>query len=227
MNLEQYAAQQQGAQQEQNTQEAELLTASQLAAKLDAEKLSFLMAEAQAALDDQQEPAEILTRLYTDFFGKNSTQAQTLAEILTRSVAPGGFDFAIAQTRQQRQLLKRQSKQLDELQKEIAKGLTALDEKERDLMSEKAAAAASDAALTETALFAAQISQESPAAIIKRATEIFSKYRRSLPAMGLLYGILSEAASNAISSGGFDLFQQEELNSLRNEILQKMQWITS
>lgn len=215
MNLEQYAAQQaQEPQQEQQTQET--LTVEQVAAKLDAERLSSLMAQMQEAIEEKTAPAAMLEAITGAMFGTSSPQAAAVAAIIDADKHPGGHEMAIADIRQRRKMLKQQQKQLEEQAKAISDELEKLDEAERALTFEKADAAALDTALIETLTFCKTLDPQRD--MLKEIETLYTRHHGNPAAMGLLYGSLDELTRRQYSAGRLDLVQQQEFTNLKKRI---------
>lgn len=215
MNLEQYAAQHaQEPQQEVQTQEP--LTVAQVAAKLDAEKLSSLMAQMQEAIEEKTAPAAMLEAITGAMFGTSSPQAAAVAGIIDADRHPGGHEMAIAGIRQRRKLLRQQAKQLEEQAKAIADELAKLDESERALTRDKVEAAALDTALIETLTFCKGLDPQRD--MLKEIETIYNRHHGNPAAMGLLYGSIEELTRQQYSAGRHDLIQQQEFISLKERI---------
>ena len=215
MNLEQYAAQQaQEPQQAPQTQET--LSVEQVAAKLDAEKLSSLMAQMQEAIEEKTAPAAMLEAITGAMFGTSSPQAAAVAAIIDADKHPGGHELAIADIRQRRKMLKQQAKQLEEQAKAIADELAKLDESERALTREKAEAAALDNALIETLTFCKGLDPQRD--MLKEIETLYTRHHGNPAAMGLLYGSIEELTRQQYSAGRLDLIQQQEFISMKERI---------
>lgn len=212
MNLEQYAAQ--TAQESQQAPQAqEVLTVEQVAAKLDAAKLSSLMAQMQEAIEEKAAPAAMLEQITGALFGSSSTQAAAVAAIIDADRHPGGHELAIADIRQRRKLLKQQAKQLEEQAKAIAGELSKLDEAERELTRERSAAAALDNALIETLTFCKTLDPQRD--MLAEIAALYERHHRNPAAMGLLYGSMEELTRRQYSAGRLDLVQQQEFTRLK------------
>ena len=215
MNLEQYAAQQ-AQEPQQAPQEQEALTVEQVAAKLDAERLSSLMAQMQEAIEEKTAPAAMLEAITGALFGTSSPQAAEVAAIIDADRHPGGHEMAIACIRQRRKMLKQQQKQLEEQAKAISDELEKLDEAERALTFEKADAAALDTALIETLTFCKTLDPQRD--MLKEIETLYTRYHGNPAAMGLLYGSLDELTRRQYSAGRLDLVQQQEFTNLKKRI---------
>lgn len=215
MNLEQYAAQQ-AQEPQQAPQEQEALTVEQVAAKLDAERLSSLMAQMQEAIEEKTAPAAMLEAITGAMFGTSSPQAAAVAAIIDADKRPGGHELAIADIRQRRKMLKQQQKQLEEQAKAIADELARLDEAERALTFEKADAAALDTALIETLTFCKTLDPQRD--MLKEIETLYTRHHGNPAAMGLLYGSLDELTRRQYSAGRLDLVQQQEFTNLKKRI---------
>ena len=215
MNLEQYAAQQ-AQEPQQAPQEQEALTVEQVAAKLDAEKLSSLMAQMQEAIEEKTAPAAMLEAITGALFGTSSPQAAAVAAIIEADRHPGGHEMAIAGIRQRRKMLKQQEKQLEEQAKAISDELEKLDEAERALTFEKADAAALDTALIETLTFCKTLDPQRD--MLKEIETLYTRHHGDPAAMGLLYGSLDELTRRQYSAGRLDLVQQQEFTNLKKRI---------
>lgn len=215
MNLEQYAAQQaqapQGAQSAPQTQEP----LDVLAAKLDAERLYSLMAEAQAAIDDGMAPAAMLERITGALFGADSPQAAAVAEAIDADRHPGGHELAIADLRQQRHLLRQQAKQLEQQAKAITGELEKLDAAERELMADKGQAAALDRALLDVLALAKGTAEGDP---LQQMAALYDRHHGNPAAMGLLYGVITDLARRQYSETTLDLMQQQTFKELKDRI---------
>ena len=216
MNLGQYAAQH--AQEPQQAQQAqEALTVAQVAAKLDAEKLSSLMAQMQEAIEEKTAPAAMLEAITGALFGTSSPQAAAVAAIIDADRHPGGHELAIADIRQRRSLLKKQQKQLEEQQRAIADELARLDESERALTREKAEAAALDTALIETLTFCKSLDPQQPD-LLQQLETLYNRHHGNPAAMGLLCGCITDLTRQQYSAGRLDLVQQQDFTRLKEHI---------
>ena len=216
MNLEQYAAQH--AQEPQQAPQAqEPLTVAQVAAKLDAEKLSSLMAQMQEAIDEKTAPAAMLEAITGALFGTSSPQAAAVAGIIDADRHPGGYEWAIAGIRQRRKLLRQQAKQLEEQQRAIADELARLDESERALTREKAEAAALDTALIETLTFCKSLDPQQPD-LLRQIETLYNRHHGNPAAMGLLCGCITDLTRQQYSAGRLDLVQQQDFTRLKERI---------
>ena len=216
MNLEQYAAQQTQGQQEE-PQAQEVLTVEQLAAKLDAEKLSSLTAQLQEAIDEQMAPAAILEQITGTLFGTSSPQAAAVAEIIEADRHPGGRELAIAEIRQQRKLLKKQQKQLQEQEQAVAAEIARLDAAERALIRAGMDAAPLDSGLMDVLTFCKTLDPRQPD-LLQQLESLHKRHHENPAAMGLLYGCITELAWQQYSTGGLDLAQQAEFNKLKEAV---------
>ena len=215
VNLEQYAAQH--AQEPQQAQQAqEALTVAQVAAKLDAEKLSSLMAQMQEAIEEKTAPAAMLEAITGALFGTSSPQAAAVAAIIDADRHPGGHELAIADIRQRRSLLKKQQKQLEEQANTVADELAKLDEAERALTREKVEAAALDTALIETLTFCKGLDPQRD--MLTEIAALYDRHHGNPAAMGLLYGSIEELTRQQYSAGRLDLVQQQEFTRMKERI---------
>lgn len=217
MNLEQFAAQQaqapQGAQNAPQTQEP----LDVLAAKLDAEKLYSLMADAQEAIDGGAKPAAMLELITGALFGADSKQAAAVAEAIDADRHTGGHEMALATIRAQRKLLRQQLKQLEAQAKAITGELEKLDADERALTGSKAEAAALDRALLDVLTFRKQL--DSPQAdLLQEMTELYNRHHGNPAAMGLLYGAITDLTRKQYSETTLDLIQQQAFRELKDRI---------
>lgn len=225
MNLEQYAAQH-AQEQQQEPQTQEPLTVAQVAAKLDAEKLSSLMAQMQEAIEERTAPAAMLEAITGALFGASSPQAAAVAGIIDADRHPGGHEMAIAGIRQRRRLLRQQARQLEEQAKAIADELARLDESERALTREQAEAAALDSALIETLTFCKSLDPQQPD-LMRQIETLYNRHNGNPAAMGLLYGCIAELTRQQYSAGRLDLIQQQEFTDLKGRIAAAMAAITA
>ena len=209
MTLEEYAARQaQQAPQAQEPQRKNQLDA--VAARIDAEKLSLLMAEARQAIDEYRSPATLLTVITGAIFGQDSAESAAVAKAIEQDRAPGGHELAIAALREQRRQLNQQAKKLTEQQKAVAEAIEKVNAAERELMTP-----AADGALIDVMTFCNNT--EPRETLLQEAAALFEKHRRNPAAMGLLYGSL--AAQAGYTAGRYDLMQQQELAELKARIL--------
>ena len=143
MNFAQFL--QQDAQQEQTPQEAqqaqEALPVDLIAAKMDAERLLSLKAQAEAAINTGATPAQLLVLIIGALFGESSPQAAAVAGRIEAEKHPGGQEMAIAGLRQRKRLLKQQQKQQEEQLKAIGAEIEAMNRAERELFAAQAAEA--------------------------------------------------------------------------------------
>ena len=214
MNLEQYAAQQaqapQGAQNAPQTQEP----LDVLAAKLDAERLYSLMAEAQAAIDDGMAPAAMLERITGALFGADSPQAAAVAEAIDADRHPGGHEMALATISAQRKLLRQLLKQLEAQTKAITGELEKLDAAERELMADKGQAAALDRAMLDVLTF----TKAPQGDLLQQMAALYDRHHGNPAAMGLLYGVITDLARRQYSETTLDLMQQQTFKELKDRI---------
>ena len=215
MNLEQYARQAQNAQQPQETQQAHPLDIA--AARIDAERLYSLMAEARQIIADYKNPGTVLTMIAGAMFGEESAEAAAVAEMVEQDRNPGGREMTIAGLREQRRLLKQQLKKLDEQQKAIAEELTRLDEAERAEADEKAQTEAQAAALIDVLTFCKNLAPREN--LLKEIQTLYQRHKENPAAMGLLYGSITEAARREYPAARFDLIQEQDYLSLKGQIL--------
>lgn len=210
MNLEQYAAQYtqapQGEQDAPQTQEP----LDVLAAKLDAEKLYSLMAEAQEAIDCGAKPAAMLERITGALFGVDSPQAAAVAEAIDADRHPGGHEMAIATIKATKMLLRKQLKQLEAQAKDITGEIERLNVEERTLTQGKGQAAALDRALLDVLTFIKNPDGD----LLAQMTALYDRHRKNPAAMGLLYGAMGDLTRNS----AFDLIQQREYIELKDRI---------
>lgn len=222
MNFAQFL--QQDAQQEQTPQEAqqaqEALPVDLIAAKMDADRLLSLKAQAEAAINTGATPAQLLVLIIGALFGESSPQAAAVAGMIEAEKHPGGQEMAIAGLRQRKRLLKQQQKQQEEQLKAIGAEIEATNRAERELFAAQAAEAELDRGLIETAAFCKALPGTEPAPeMIAAAGELFTRHKGNPAAMGLLYGSLAEIARRTYAAGGFDLVQLQQLADLRAQIL--------
>lgn len=216
MNLEQYAAQHaQAAQQEPQAQDT--LTADQLAAKLDAEKLYSLMAQIRQAIEEGTAPAAMLEDITGVLFGSSSKEAAAVKAIIDADKYPGGYEWAIADIRQRRSLLNRQARQLEAQAKAIAEDLKRLEESERAIIREKDRAADLDAALLETLTACKGIDPQQPDTLQQLET-LYNQHHGNPAAMGLLYGCMADLTRRQYAAGGLDLLQQQAFIDLQARV---------
>ena len=213
MNLEQYAAQQ--AQNPQQTQETR--NVSEVAAMLEAEKLSSLMAQVQEAIEEKAAPAAMLEAITGALFGERSQQAAAVAAIIEADQQPGGHELAIADIRQRRKLLQKQAKQLEEQARGIAEEIAKLDEAERELTRARSEAAALDTALIDTLTFCKTIDPQQPD-LLTQIEAMYNRHHGNPAAMGLLYGCLTELTRRQYSAGKLDLVQQRAFSDMKERI---------
>lgn len=216
MNLEQYAAlHAQDAQQEQQTQE--VLTVEQLAAKLDAERLSSLTAQLQEAISEGAAPAAMLTQIAGALFGPSSPQAAAVAAIIDKAQHPGGHEMAIAEIRQRRRLLRQQAKQLDEQAKAIEAEITRLDAEERALVNAQADTEGLDTALIDALTVCKGADPQRPD-MLQQLERLYTQHHSSPAAMGLLYGCLADLTRRQYSAGALDIVQQARFDDLKARV---------
>ena len=223
MKYTDYLAQQaQEPQETQETQEEPQAQANQLdaiRAQLDAGKYYSLQAEARAAIETEAEPSALAARLTAAIFGPDSPEAGTVAEAIEKASRPGGYDYAIEIARQRRRLYKKQLDILAEMQKELAAQMGLAAAEERELMDEKAAADRANGALLAVMDFSRQLDAEADAGpILLQARALYDKHSGNRPAMGLLYGIITEWQGRDLTGPGLDLVQQQEMQELKAKL---------
>lgn len=220
MNLEQYAAQQtqapQGAQNAPQTQEP----LDVLAARLDADRLYSLMAQAQEAIDGGASPAALLETMTGALWGTSSPQAAAVAAAIDADRHPGGHEMAIAAIRQQRKLLRQQLKQLDQQAKAITGELEKLDAAERELMADKGQAAALDRALLDVLALAKGTAEGDP---LQQMAALYDRHHGNPAAMGLLYGVMADLTGKQYDAKAFDLVQQQAFKDLKRRVADAIQ----
>lgn len=220
MNLEQYAAQQtqapQGAQDTPQTQEP----LDVLAARLDADRLYSLMAQAQEAIDGGASPAAMLEQMTGALWGTSSPQAAAVAAAIDADRHPGGHEMALAAIQQQRKLLRQQLKQLEAQAKAITGELEKLDAAERELMTDKGQAAALDRALLDVLALAKGTAEGDP---LQQMTELYNRHHGNPAAMGLLYGVMADLTGRQYDAKAFDLIQQQAFKDLKKRVAEAIQ----
>lgn len=220
MNLEQYAAQQtqapQGAQDAPQTQEP----LDVLAARLDADRLYSLMAQAQEAIDGGASPAAMLEQMTGALWGTSSPQAAAVAAAIDADRHPGGHEMALAAIQQQRKLLRQQLKQLEAQAKAITGELEKLAAAERELMADKAQAAALDRALLDVLALAKGTAEGDP---LQQMTELYNRHHGNPAAMGLLYGVMADLTGRQYDAKAFDLIQQQAFKDLKKRVAEAIQ----
>lgn len=223
MNYTEYLAQQaQEPQEPQDAQEEPQAQANQLdaiRAQLDAGKYYSLQAEARAAIEAEAEPSALAARLTAAIFGPDSPEAGTVAEAIEKARRPGGFDYAIAMAAQRKGLYKKQLKQLAELQKELAEQAQQADAEEWKLRAEASDTGRANWDMLAVMDFSRQLDGEADAgAIISQARALYEKHNGNRPAMGLLYGLITEWQGRDLTGPGLDFVQQAELQELKGKI---------
>ena len=184
-------------------------------AQLDADKYYSLLAAAREAIAAEAEPSALAARLTAAIFGPDSPEAGTVSAAIDQAKRPGGYDYAIAMAAQRKGLYKKQLKQLEELQKELAAQAQLADAEEWKLR-----AAASDAGQANWALLSVlQLAREAgpdAGAIILQAGRLYDQHKENRPAMGLLYGSITQWQGQY--GAGLDLVQQQEMQELKGKI---------
>lgn len=215
MNLEQYAAQQTQAVQEPQSAPQAQEPLDVLAAKLDADRLYSLLAEAQAVIDGGGKPAAMLEQMTGAVFGTDSPQAAAVAEAIEADQHPGGHELAIAAIRAQKQLLRAQLKQLEGQARAITGELETLDTMERDMIRKGTEAAALDRGLIEVMAFA----KDGPRAdMLAQMAALYDHHHGNPAAMGLLYGTIADLTRKQYDAAVFDLVQQQAFKDLSAKI---------
>ena len=220
MNYTEYLAQQ--PQEPQEEQQAQAGPLDILAAQLAADKYNNLLAEARAAIEAEAEPSALAASLTALLFGEDSTEAGTVAAMIEASRRPGGYELAIELARQRRALFKKQLDKLAEQEKEIAAQMGLAAAEERELMDNKAEAAAANGALLAVMDFSRQLAEDAdPGAMIRQAGQLYAQHNGNRAAMGLLLGSLTEWQGRAFTfTGGvpLDLVQQQEMQELKAKL---------
>ena len=219
MNLEQYAAQQTQAPQEAQNAPQTQEPLDVLAARLDADRLHTLQAEAQAAIDSQAAPAVLLERITGTLWGQDSPQAAAVEAIIEADRHPGGRELAAAIYEQQRSAIHRQQKQLEKLARGLAEELEKINAAEAAAQREESAHTRLNRALLDIMTFATQLDAETPQADLLQELEgLYARHRDNPVAMGLLYGIIADLTRRQYSAAVFDLIQQQEFKGLTESI---------
>ena len=184
-------------------------------AQLDADKYYSLLAAAREAIATEAQPSALAARLTAAIFGPDSPEAGTVSEAIEQAKRPGGYEMAIELARQRRSLYKRQLTQLAEQEKAIAAAMGLADKEERELMDSQAAEGQANVAL----LAVMQLAREAGAdagAIISQAARLYDQHNGNRPAMGLLYGSITQWQGQ--HGAGLDLVQQQEMQELKARI---------
>ena len=209
-------------QEEPQAQQGQAATLDILAAQLAAEKYYSLQEEAREAIKQgQASPAAIAIHLTLQLFGTDSPELSAVLRAVNSARLPGGYDLAIEQSRQLRRQYKRQAGKLAEMLKELQEKTDLAVEEERRLIAEREAESRADGAILAVMDFSGQLTAETDAkAIITQASVICNKHGENRPAMGLLYGALTEWRER--SSGTLDAVQQLELSDLMQRVASTM-----
>ena len=222
MSIREYAARQvqqtPELQEAQPAQEVETLTANQLADRLQAERLTSLVAGMQDAIDTETAPAVMLTGIIADAFGKNSEQAAAVERLIESDKLPGGYEQQVARIRERAGLLKRQRRQLEAAAKATEEDLARLDLEEQTLLATANRTRALDAALVEVMTFVKLNAAELQPDLLQTAGRLYDRHHGSPAAMGLLYGGMIEIARSGYSAGGLDLVQQQAFIALKEKV---------
>lgn len=219
MNLEQYAAQQAQAPQEAQRAPQPQEPLDALAARLEADKLHTLQAEAQAAIDSKAAPAAILERITGTLWGQDSPQAAAVAAIIDADRHPGGRELAAAIYEQQRKAIHRQQKNLEKLAHSLADELEKINAAEAAAQREDTAHTRLNRALLDVMTFAAQLDAENPQAdLLQTIAGLYDRHQGNPVAMGLLYGCIADLTRKQYSAAAFDLVQQQAFKDLAARI---------
>ena len=220
MKFEEYAARNiQLTQEAPEAQKAqEVWPVEAIAAKLQAEKLSTLIADTQEALDAGKPPAHILQGVIAGIYGEESTQAAQATELINKQRHPGGYEISLAGIRQNKALLRKQRKALEERIAAIDEEIKRLDAEEKELTSDSAIAAKLDAGLTEVIAFCKQLDAEPQPDIIRQLKAIYEQQKSNRAAMGLLYGYLHQLSRKQFEAVYLDIMQQQEFKTITAQI---------
>ena len=204
----------QGPQDAPEAQPAEAKPLDAIRAELDAEKFYSLQAAARAIIEAGAEPSALAGQLAAAIFGTDSPEARTVSEAIEKARRPGGYEYAIELARQRRSLYKKQLDALTEQQKALAAQMGLAAAEERELMDSKTEADTANAALLAVMDFSRQLDAGAdPGTLLLQAGQLHEKHGGNRPAMGQLFGILTEW--QALAWAGLDLVQREELTQLK------------
>lgn len=213
------SGQEQGPQEEPQAQQPQANALEGLAAQLETGKYYSLQAEARRIIAEEGNPSALAARLTAAIFGPASPEALTVSEAIEKAQRPGGYELAIDFARQRRGLFRRQLDKLAEQQRELAAQMGLAEAEERQLIEDKAAAGAANAAMLAVVNFAQDAAEATPETFILQARDLCEKHSGSRPAMGLLYGTLTEQLARAYDNGAsLDLVQQQAARELLAKI---------
>ena len=203
-------------------QQAQANRLEMMAAQLVTDKYYSLLENARQAITGEPDPAQLAANLTALLFGNDSPEAVAVAEMITASKRPGGYELAIEAARQRRAILKRTLDKLAEQTKEIAAQMGIAAAEERELMDSKAEAAAANGALLAVMDFSRQLAPDaSPADMIQQAGQLYEQHSENRAAMGYLLGCLTDWQGRAIAfadGAALDLVQQQELHDLKTRL---------
>lgn len=215
MNLEQYARQAQDAQQPQEAQQENQLDIA--TARHDADQLYSLMAETRQIIATYTNPGTVLIMIINAMFGEKSQEAETVAELVRIDRKPGGHELAIANLKEQRRVLKKQLKKIEELQKDIAEEIERIDEAERAESNEKEQTDRQATALIDVLTFCKNLAPRET--LLSEIQALYEAHKGTPAAMGLLYGSLTETVWKEYRAGHFDIVQEQDMIDLKTQIL--------
>lgn len=215
--LAQQAQRPQETQEEPQTQPAQSL--EQISAQMAAEKYYSLQAEAREAIKTEPEPSALAAILTAAIFGDESPEAETVAEAIKRTQRPGGYDYAITMAEQRKTQLKRQLKRLANMQKELTLQAEEAEAEEWQLRAKASDAGQANAAILAVMTLARAAEEADAETILLQAGKVCEKHSNNRPAMGLLYGIVTDEYSRICASGAaLDIMQQQAMEELIKRI---------
>ena len=187
-----------------------------ISAREDAARLSLLTADARQAITDYKAPETILHLLTVAIFGEAAGEVAAVDAIIADSQAPGGYEMTMAALEDERRTLRNITKALELKARDIAAALERTDAAIARTKSEHAQQTERQAAMV--SILGAFEDMARPD--LDRLRGLYEQYRGIPAAMGLLYGLTTEAAQAGYAGNDYGLAMDNTFETLRRDILE-------
>ena len=194
---------------------AQAMTA--IAAREDAARLSLLMADARQAITEYKAPDTVAALLTQAIFGESSPEAETVAALIRDSRTPSNYEMSMAARKEEQRQLRKLAKQLEQQAGEINAALAQSEAEARQAESDHVQNTARETAII--AIMALQGRDPGPD-LVTDASALYEAYKAIPAAMGLLYGLMTEAAQRGYDVEDYNLITDARYHSLRDSILE-------
>jgi len=172
------------------------------------ERLHILQAKAEAAINLEPDPAELVRKLTAIIFEDDIKNLETLSDSAQ----------AVLEARRKRRQAKKRIEKLTAQLKEAEAELDETSRNERQLTTNLKAESEEIAALLALTELTAEMKPGADLnVVLTRSRDIFSVYGNNRPAMGFLFGTIADWRLKGGGSGS-DLLQLDELRELAKQI---------